>query len=1680
MSCILSIYCASAFKEYLMPAVKNADTSIMLSKSVFSLYDDVELPMENIENKWHIEKLDEGYIHYTISKLPYEKQALQDGDLLTLTLLGGQVINIIVKEVKESFHVYQKFDISNITTVTIGKNDTNMLQYNNLNLVSREHCNIVRRGNTYILQDTSANGVFVNEMRINQQKQLVVGDCINVFGLSMVFLGNVLAVDMDDENLKIKPNSLIPYTVKQILNVENKKDNKEASSYLFHRSPRKIHKIDTEKVEIEAPPQPKEKDKQSIAMIIGPSLTMALPMLLGCSLTIYSASSKGNSSAFMFTGLVTAITSALVGTVWALVNMRYARKKTRQEELHRFEAYSEYLIRCANTVKEKYENNMNALREMYPSSQECCQYTHDSMMLWNRNVTHSDVLFERLGIGNIPFQVEIDIPKERFTMINDSLAEKPRKIKESYKMLFDVPVGIDLLAHPLIGVFGGEKKEGAIAAVYNLVAQIAANNCYTDVKMAFIYDEKKYDYEKTWSFAKWLPHVWSGDRRTRYVAKNKSEASDVLYELTKVLRTRQEESDNYLTSKNEKMRKPYYIIFVANPELLEGELITKYIFDPKTAYGMTTLLMETDYYKLPNACKQLIQNDQQFQGVYAVDAGEDEKIAINFDTISPVELEFMARRLANIEVAEIETGGEIPNALTFFEMYHVNSLKELNVKERWRKNRTYESMKALIGQKSGGVDCYLDVHEKYHGPHGLVAGTTGSGKSETLQTYMLSLALNFSPDDVGFFVIDYKGGGMANLFSGLPHMIGQISNLSGNQVHRAMVSIKSENMRRQRIFNEHGVNNINLYTKLYKNNEAKIPVPHMFIIIDEFAELKREEPDFMRELISVAQVGRSLGVHLILATQKPSGTVDDNIWSNSKFKLCLRVQDRQDSMDMLHKPDAAYIIQAGRCYLQVGNDELYELFQSGYSGATYDEHDDKMKTEIASMISDTGKAEIIGNRAKMKRKEATKKSWVFSLLIVANEATKKMHTSLANAVADYNSRDKLADTMFDLLEERQIEYPRSEYNTHRLEDLFVVLANCMKEPYKDLEELAVRVIALANASGKKLPEKKEKTQLDAVVEYLAETAKENGYVHNLQLWLPVLPTELYLTDLDGYEKVAYADHVWKEKETEFNLSVHMGLCDDPVNQAQMPLILDLAENGHHAICGTVVSGKSTFLQTMIYSILTKYTPAEVNIYGIDYGSKLLSCFEQAPQVGGVVYEGEAERLDKLLTMISAILAERKKLFSGGNFSQYVQANGKVIPAIVLAIDGFGNFRAKTECAFDDYFVQLAKEGVSYGIFIVMTAAGFSALEIPNRIGDNLRTVITLEMGDKFAYADALKTMRIDVLPEENVKGRGLVRMGDSILEYQTALALKAENDFERAEAIARVAEDMKAHWSGRRAKPIPEIPEDFNMEDFMQTEEAQSMLADDRNLPIGYNEKNVAIYGINLALTYCYLLTGKSRSGKTNALKVMMQSAAAKGGKVIVIDYAGELKLLSESINATYISDDRTLYNYFNKDLLPVFKERNKKKKEWIAQGFSDEEIYQGMSREEKIFFFIGNMPDFIQHIYYPTDGVGAMNSFVENLLDKGSMHNVFWFGVVGQDDVVNVSGQQAFTLFTRYKKGLHFGGNVQAQRLFNFDYVPYSMQSKSEKTGIAMVPAAEEETVRKVVLPLAQHKRQAVVTEMP
>lgn len=1566
MNIILSIYSENAFKEYRLPALNNADYQVMFHKDFFHLEENMVLDLEVMDEKWKIKSSN----IYTMERnqAKYQGEPLKDSDVINVLMHGQEILSIIVKYVDSVFHAYEKYHLGRVDKITIGKDSGNDIQYDYLRLVSRSHAVIEKCGDSYKIVNKSLNGIYVNSHRVDKEQKLTWGTYINIMGLHMVFLGNILAVDVKGSQAVINESNLICHSESEERTVLLKqKHHRSKGKSIYHRAPRNYKEAEAGTIEIEASPQLNPSKKQPLYLTIGPSFTMALPMLIGCMMMVSSNSTKGGSSLYMYSGMFMSISSALIGVVWALANLSHQKKQEKLQSEERFEAYSAYLVEKTQEIKQKYEKTVEMLMEVYPDAASCLTRDEAKGILWNRNVFHKDFLNHRLGIGEVPFQVSIEIPKKRFSIYKDELAAKPEMIKENYDTLYDVPVTLDLRCRNLIGIVGGEGKRGAIETAQILAAQIAANNCYTDVKMGFIYDKNYANEGQAWGFAKWLPHVWSEDRKIRYLADNEEQTSDVLYELTKVFRNRAEEQGE--REKNT-VWKPYYVLFISNLQILSGEILAKYIFEKEKNFGLTTVLLTERYEELPNACEFIIENTKEFQGMYEVSASVEQRQKLSFDRIEEDKLECFARRLSTLKVQEIEMGGEIPGSLTFFDMHHVRNPKELPIKEFWAKNRTYDNIKGLLGEKAGGVSCYLDVHEKYHGPHGLVAGTTGSGKSETLQTYMMSLAVNYSPDDISFFIIDYKGGGMANLFSGLPHLAGQISNLSGNQVRRAMISIKSENRRRQRVFTEHGVNNINLYTKLYKNGEASLPVPHLFIIIDEFAELKKEEPEFMHELISVAQVGRSLGVHLILATQKPSGTVDDNIWSNSKFRLCLRVQDRQDSNDMLHKPDAAYITQAGRGYLQVGNDEVYELFQSGYSGAIYEEGMEDSQAEIARLLSLNGRVEM--SRAAAQKTESSHKN--------------------------------------------------------------------------------------------------EKTQLDAVKEYLADMAAELGYDYHLQLWMPELGEKIYLEEFAEFKESMFHDGNWKQNQGAWSLDFVLGKVDDPQNQSQEPLILDFARDGHIAICGNIVSGRSTMMQTMAYALLQKYSPEMVNIYALDFSSKMMASFEAAPHVGGVMFENDLDKISKFFNMLHGMLEERKNLFRGGNYSQYVKVHGVTLPAILVFIDNYAAFKEKTEERYEDFLIRLSKEGVSQGIYLILSGNGFGMSDITARVGENINTTLCLALQDKFAYVDLLHNNQIEVLPEGNIRGRGLALYGGRVLEYQTALALEAEDDYQRMEKIRAKCEEMARCWTKRTARKIPEIPKKPLWNQFCQLEEYRKLSENAACLPVGYDAANAQPFGIDLRKTYCYLVCGHPRSGKTNFLKACVQSALDKESRICVIDSPSrELRNYEKEERITYVVTEQEIFGFFE-ELLTVFKKRNQKKNQLISEDYEEGEIFEEMSRETPYFIVISDLSWFVPFIY---QAKLDMRGFLENIMAKGRLHNIYFIGELSLDKRLQVAGQQAYELFAGYKTGIHFGGKAIDNTVLNFDYLPFGEKGKGQLPGVGMLPdvMAEGETA-KVVVPMVRRNR--------
>ena len=1577
---LLIIYNKKICREYLLPNIHDADYCIELSQREFGIKSDVRVTLQRSQRGW--EFVENGRDVIKEGNNVVSRVILVDGLILKVTTPAKDILYMIVAGGNPGLNVMKKLYLSKVGRVTVGSGEDNGIRYNFNDLTSSNHACFFRQGNTWYVTDNSKNGLFVNHQKIQETVRLNLGDEIYLFGLRLLYMGDLLLVGANCGVLDINPNAIPRLDPIEIRERPEETIQKKEEVY-YNRSPRNLPSIFSSPVEIEGPPAPKQLKQKPAYMVIGPAFTMAIPMMLGCLMAVYASSVRGTgSSAFMYTGLITAGGAAIVGTIWAVLNLNYSRKEAAEDEALRFNSYSNYLIEIANTLRSQYQHNTIAMNKMYPAASEVLSYGRGSSALWNRNFTHKDFLYVRLGLGERPFQVEITVPKEKFSLINDALANKPRDIKNEYSILKQVPVGINLQEKRLVGLIGGPGKRGCLGTMQVIAAQIAATHCYTDVKMVFIYDENEKDVLDEWECMRWFPHVWSEDRGIRYLAANELEIHDIFFDLHSIVRTRAEEAERPGTRNGATVPRPHYILFISDPSVLEGELLAKYVYDAKPEYGLTTIMMVETLAQLPNACETVIENTPNGYVLYdLMDIDQEHRIPYIPDKVTGNQLLAFGQSLADIRVKELEISSEIPSSLTFLEMYNVKTLAELEVEDRWRRNRSYNSMRALIGKKAGNSDCYLDIHEKFHGPHGLIAGTTGSGKSETLQTWILSLAVNFSPEDVSFFIIDFKGGGMANLFSNLPHLAGQISNLSGNQVSRAMISIKSENRRRQAIFAQYGVNNINLYTNLYKSHEADLPIPHLFIIIDEFAELKHEEPEFMQELISVAQVGRSLGVHLILATQRPNGTVDDNIRSNAKFRLCLRVQDRQDSIDMLHKPDAAFLTQAGRCYLQVGNDELFELFQSGYSGAIYS--DVQEKTHSAALITRSGKTTIVGGR-----------------------------------------------------------------------------------------KPAIQIDGGA---------RKQKTQLDAVIEYLGQLAEKMGYAKSPQLWLPVLGKSIFLDDLTENEQdLTEKDHHyivgrgWYDNMKEgWNIRTVMGTYDDPEQQAQRPLVLDLSENGHLALLGGVVSGKSTFLQTMVYSLIRKYTPDQLVFYLIDFSSHMMTPFENAPHVGGVVTELQEDKLKKFFHMLNEIMNSRRALFSGGNYNQYVQAYGIRLPAICVILDNYSSFREKTNNAYENIILRLAREGIGYGIYFVLSSAGFGHADIPTRLGDSFRYVISLEQTDKFKYMDALRRTRLTIIPESNIKGRGLAPVGERVLEFQTALALPAHSDFERSQLIEKMCLSMKEEWTGRCADAIPEIPANPTYTLISQDPRYQTQIADTRWLPYGYRMQDASILGLDLSRNFSFIIAGKARTGKTNVLKLMIHAAAAKKASICIIEKGGgarlELDKLSAQYGADYVTDSSELYRYLV-DLKPEFVARNKVKHALVLEGAEDQEIFDAVKKERPIFIFAADMTDFMTMAYKPAQGVPAFAPFLENIADKGALHNIYIIGCLKIDDVALLGGYRAFNLMTAYKKGMYLGGPLAQQRLFTFQNLGPQVLQRVIKKGFAYVSDDEEEGCGvEAVIPIAK-----------
>ena len=608
--------------------------------------------------------------------------------------------------------------------------------------------------------------------------------------------------------------------------------------------------------------------------------------------------------------------------------------------------------------------------------------------LWERRPEDHDFLNLRLGISTRPSTVIYKIGENEQT--ENTLIREATRLAENSRLLFDVPVTIPLffqvdekekkkveskvqdqqgtdekavevksaeIRHS-IGI-AGESEEIVHAYLRTMLVDYAAFHSPQDT---MLYVAGSSEMRKHWRWAYALPHCKEGDKSETLLFESDEKPgeneADHMRLFWKNIRTILERRRMRLQDKESSadVKIPFMLVVVdvqsVAPEWsclhdLEGEATISTILLDGEQLGAGIIFVVPERTKVPSRCEAIIEVSYDLQDE---DSAVFRYAETGFNSIryvgktQLVSTQEMARNFSKrLEPLDIRRGygSSLASTVTLLEMLNLNTIDQLQefASENWKRSMNPASadwLNTAVGLLSGNEPRVLTFSAKADGVHGIIAGSTGSGKSELLMTLIIGMALNFNPDVLNFVLIDYKGGSAFEPFKKLPHKVDIVTNLDQSATARVFASIIAELDRRQKLNTYTNSKDIVHYRKKGLNLEpGRPPYPHLFIIIDEFAEMIAGNAEYKAQLESITRLGRALGVTLILAAQRPAG-VTDQMRANIKFRICLRVETPDDSRELLRRADAAFLPPGipGRGYLQVGNENI-ELIQTAYTGGDY-------------------------------------------------------------------------------------------------------------------------------------------------------------------------------------------------------------------------------------------------------------------------------------------------------------------------------------------------------------------------------------------------------------------------------------------------------------------------------------------------------------------------------------------------------------------------------------------------------------------------------------------------------------------------------------------------------------------------------------------------------------------------
>ena len=741
-------------------------------------------------------------------------------------------------------------------------------------LISKHHFHVVREDDGLrIFDDGSANGTYVSGVCVDEEGLLVDSDAVITAGGIAFTLRHGLR-----EQAAPRPGSLHNLTA--------------YGTAPFNRPPRTGTGAKPGEL---TPPQRKEvvtPTKFNVAAVVGPVI-MAGVMVVALNNVQYA--------------LFAALSPLMAVGMWAEQRLRH-RRETKKER----ERYEQAMLEFTDAIGAQADSERLRRLDELPDPAVCVRYARlPDTRLWQCRPGSTDFLTLNAGIGKVKWEPAIHTNRE--------LDDDVKQIVEG-NTIPQSPVEVDLNDAGVIGIVGD--RAAATAVARSLALQAATHCGPVDLTCVVCCDSGR---EQEWRWTTWLPHTKmlansDGERWTSHSAERSS----------RMLHALREHIDEHPT--------PAMLLVVDSETLTEGRdapardllghgRIGVSSLDHDRHVMVSGIVVASSEQQLPASCNTIITVDENGEGnVKYPERAEAIKHAILTGITADTALD-AARALAHFEDPEIAvTGASVPPLVKLPTLLGVDAINAENIRKLWHQG---VRISTPIGVGESGP-LILDLVKD--GPHGLVGGTTGSGKSEFLRSLIAGLAANVPPTQLTFILVDFKGGAAFQSCERLPHTIGTLSNLDPQLADRAIRALEAEMEYRQRLFAAAGDDIDNLDAYLATNPTQ--PLPRLLFVVDEFAMLSKQFPNVLSSLVSVAAVGRTLGVHMILATQRPAGVVNEDILANTNLRVSLRVQSTADSSSVIGVPDAADISrnQRGRAFVKLGHNDI-SMIQTAWSTA---------------------------------------------------------------------------------------------------------------------------------------------------------------------------------------------------------------------------------------------------------------------------------------------------------------------------------------------------------------------------------------------------------------------------------------------------------------------------------------------------------------------------------------------------------------------------------------------------------------------------------------------------------------------------------------------------------------------------------------------------------------------------